>query len=105
MVCRMYHLDHWQRYQSWRSYVCTGQSRTSSTGLQVEGFTAYDAYTNLLRDAEGNISGPATVAAGFGTGITESLVAVTPFESIKTQLYISTAYDTSSFQSLTKAQD
>lgn len=49
-------------------------------------FTAYDIYTNMLRDAEGNISGPATVAAGFGTGITESLLAVTPFESIKTQL-------------------
>lgn len=49
-------------------------------------FTAYDIYTNLLRDADGNISGPATVAAGFGTGITESILAVTPFESIKTQL-------------------
>lgn len=40
----------------------------------------------MLKDAEGNVSGPATVAAGFGTGITESLLAVTPFESIKTQL-------------------
>ena len=49
-------------------------------------FTAYDAYTNALKDAEGNVSGPSTVLAGFGTGITESLVAVTPFESIKTQL-------------------
>ena len=27
--------------------------------------------------------------AGFGAGITESLLAVTPFESIKTQLYVS----------------
>lgn len=50
------------------------------------GFTAYDAYTNLLRDAEGKISGPSTVLAGFATGVTESLIAVTPFESIKTQL-------------------
>lgn len=49
-------------------------------------FTAYDTYTNALRDAEGKISGPSTVLAGIGTGITESLVAVTPFESIKTQL-------------------
>ena len=49
-------------------------------------FTAYDAYTNAMRDAEGRISGPATVVAGIGTGITESLLAVTPFESIKTQL-------------------
>ncbi|KAL9052325.1 MAG: hypothetical protein Q9162_005469 [Coniocarpon cinnabarinum] len=49
-------------------------------------FAAYDAYTNALKDAEGRISGPSTVLAGIGTGITESLVAVTPFESIKTQL-------------------
>ena len=49
-------------------------------------FAAYDAYTNALRDAEGRISGPATVLAGIGTGATESLLAVTPFESIKTQL-------------------
>lgn len=52
-----------------------------------QGFTAYDFYTSYLRDAEGKISGPATVLAGLGTGITESLLAVTPFESIKTQLY------------------
>lgn len=41
----------------------------------------------MLADAEGKISGPATVIAGFGAGATESLLAVTPFESIKTQLY------------------
>ncbi|KAG8529352.1 uncharacterized protein KY384_005988 [Bacidia gigantensis] len=38
-------------------------------------------------DENGNISGPRTVIAGFGAGITESLLAVTPFESIKTSLY------------------
>lgn len=43
-------------------------------------------YKNLLADAEGKVSGPATVIAGFGAGATESLLAVTPFESIKTQL-------------------
>jgi solute carrier family 25 (mitochondrial citrate transporter), member 1 len=32
------------------------------------------------------VSGPATVVAGFGAGVTESFLAVTPFESIKTQL-------------------
>jgi solute carrier family 25 citrate transporter 1 len=32
------------------------------------------------------VSGPANVIAGFGAGATESLLAVTPFESIKTQL-------------------
>jgi len=43
-------------------------------------------YKALLADAHGNVSGPATVVAGFGAGATESLFAVTPFESIKTQL-------------------
>lgn len=54
-------------------------------GLGI-GFTAYDIYTSYLRDAEGKISGPATVLAGLGTGVTESVLAVTPFESIKTQM-------------------
>lgn len=43
-------------------------------------------YKSVLADAEGKVSGPATVIAGFGAGATESLLAVTPFESIKTQL-------------------
>lgn len=59
-----------------------------TTGLMKKlGFTAYDFYTSYLRDPEGKISGPATVLAGLGTGVTESVLAVTPFESIKTQLY------------------
>ena len=49
-------------------------------------FVSFDAYKNFLTDADGKVSGPRTVAAGFGAGITESLLAVTPFESIKTQL-------------------
>jgi solute carrier family 25 citrate transporter 1 len=40
----------------------------------------------MLQDADGKISGPRTVIAGFGAGVTESLLAVTPFESIKTTL-------------------
>jgi solute carrier family 25 citrate transporter 1 len=40
----------------------------------------------MLSDENGQISGPRTVAAGFGAGITESLIAVTPSESVKTQL-------------------
>ena len=51
------------------------------------GFVAFDSYKALLSDADGKLSGPGTVLAGFGAGITESLLAVTPFESIKTQLY------------------
>src|SRR4051794_17527184 len=33
------------------------------------------------------MTGPRTVLAGFGAGVTESLLAVTPTESIKTTLY------------------
>ncbi|KAH1510221.1 hypothetical protein KXW39_004765 [Aspergillus fumigatus] len=49
-------------------------------------FVAFDTFKSLLQDENGNISGPRTVIAGFGAGFTESLLAVTPFESIKTQL-------------------
>jgi solute carrier family 25 citrate transporter 1 len=49
-------------------------------------FVAFDFYKSLLSDPSGKISGPRTVIAGFGAGITESLLAVTPFESVKTQL-------------------
>lgn len=53
------------------------------------GFVAFDTYKALLQDEFGKISGPRTVIAGFGAGITESLFAVTPFESIKTTLCVS----------------
>ena len=52
------------------------------------GFVAFDQYKALLQDTEGKISGPRTVIAGFGAGVTESLLAVTPFESIKTTLSV-----------------
>lgn len=51
-----------------------------------KGFVAFDKFKSLLQDENGKISGPKTVIAGFGAGFTESLLAVTPFESIKTQL-------------------
>ena len=49
-------------------------------------FVAFEQYRRLLADPEGNVSGPMTVVSGFLAGATESLLAVTPFESIKTQL-------------------
>lgn len=49
-------------------------------------FVAFDQYRSMLSNPDGTISGPGTVIAGFGAGVTESLLAVTPFESIKTQL-------------------
>lgn len=47
---------------------------------------AFDQYKRMLSDADGKLSGPRTVLAGFGAGVTESLLAVTPTESIKTTL-------------------
>lgn len=49
-------------------------------------FVAFDQYKSLLADENGKMSGPRTVLAGFGAGVTESLLAVTPTESIKTTL-------------------
>lgn len=49
---------------------------------------AFDQYKSMLQGPDGKISGPRTVIAGFGAGVTESLLAVTPFESIKTTLYV-----------------
>lgn len=47
---------------------------------------AFDQYKQMLSNSDGSISGPMTVVSGFLAGATESLLAVTPFESIKTQL-------------------
>ncbi|KAF8461133.1 mitochondrial carrier domain-containing protein [Kalaharituber pfeilii] len=50
-------------------------------------FLTFDAIKALLTDpTTGTISGPRTVLAGLCAGIIESVVAVTPFESIKTTL-------------------
>jgi len=49
-------------------------------------FVAFDQYKQMLGNGDGTISGPMTVVSGFLAGATESLLAVTPFESIKTQL-------------------
>ncbi|CAK7264488.1 hypothetical protein SEPCBS57363_001107 [Sporothrix epigloea] len=49
-------------------------------------FVAFDQFKRLLADADGKLTGPRTVLAGFGAGVAESLLAVTPTESIKTTL-------------------
>ncbi|KAI1193666.1 mitochondrial carrier [Nemania serpens] len=49
-------------------------------------FVSFEQYKRLLADADGHVSGPRNVLAGFGAGVTESLLAVTPTESIKTTL-------------------
>ncbi|CAL9727641.1 tricarboxylate transport protein [Monosporozyma unispora] len=57
---------------------------TAKAGIRFLGF---DAIKNLLRDKEtGELSGTRGVIAGLGAGLLESVVAVTPFEAIKTAL-------------------
>ena len=52
------------------------------------GFVAFDEFQRLLQDSNGDISGPRMMMAGFGAGVTESVLAVTPSESIKTSLSV-----------------
>lgn len=87
MVCWVHDIDNWKLVEGWDTYVI----RLAGSFLEYEadfptGFVAFDTYKSLLADAEGKVSGPANVIAGFGAGATESVLAVTPFESIKTQL-------------------
>ncbi|KAI0397941.1 mitochondrial carrier [Xylariaceae sp. FL0594] len=64
---------------------CTTLIIGNSTKAAIR-FVSFEQYKKLLADAEGNVSGPRNVLAGFGAGMTESLLAVTPTESIKTTL-------------------
>lgn len=55
---------------------------TAKAGIRFLGF---DTIKNLLRDpVTGELSGTRGVVAGLGAGLLESVVAVTPFEAIKT---------------------
>lgn len=57
---------------------------TAKAGIRFLGF---DTIKNMLRDPiTGELSGPRGVVAGLGAGLLESVVAVTPFEAIKTAL-------------------
>lgn len=57
---------------------------TAKAGVRFLGF---DAIKNVLRDPQtGELSGPRGIVAGLGAGLLESVVAVTPFEAIKTAL-------------------
>ncbi|SCU94837.1 LADA_0G11672g1_1 [Lachancea dasiensis] len=57
---------------------------TAKAGIRFLGF---DAIKNVLRDpVSGELSGPRGIIAGLGAGLLESVVAVTPFEAIKTAL-------------------
>lgn len=83
----MHHAHHWQLGQGRYPYVTLPFPKVDGGDvLTVLGFVAFDQYKSLLADENGKLSGPRTVLAGFGAGITESLLAVTPTESIKTTL-------------------
>lgn len=49
-------------------------------------FLGFDSIKALLVDSQGKLSGPRGVVAGLGAGLLELVVAVTPFEAIKTAL-------------------
>lgn len=49
-------------------------------------FLGFDLIKAMLADKNGKLSGPRGVIAGLGAGLLESVVAVTPFEAIKTAL-------------------
>ncbi|ODV97698.1 hypothetical protein PACTADRAFT_47567 [Pachysolen tannophilus NRRL Y-2460] len=49
-------------------------------------FLGFDSIKRLLADKDGKLSGPRGVIAGLGAGLMESVIAVTPFEAIKTAL-------------------
>lgn len=49
-------------------------------------FLGFDSIKALLADKNGKLSGPRGILAGLGAGLLESVIAVTPFEAIKTAL-------------------
>lgn len=49
-------------------------------------FLSYDHFKSMLRDENGKLSGPRSLLAGLGAGMTEAIFAVTPSETIKTKL-------------------
>lgn len=49
-------------------------------------FVAFDGIKSSLADEKGRITGARAVLAGMGAGVCESLLAVTPFETVKTAL-------------------
>ncbi len=78
LVRRVHDVDYWQFTQSWNPYVSFRIAASQASKLQYlpsPGFVAFDQYKAMLQDVDGKISGPRTVIAGFGAGVTESLLA------------------------------
>ena len=90
MVCWLHDIARWELCQGGCQYVMLscpccimGQSLTSLN----EGFVVFDQIKSTLQDPDGKLSSSNTIVAGLGAGVFESVLAVTPFESIKTSLY------------------
>ncbi|CAG8543450.1 10926_t:CDS:2 [Paraglomus occultum] len=49
-------------------------------------FLTYEEIKKLLADENGHVSGPKSMIAGLGAGMTEAILVVTPTETIKTKL-------------------
>ena len=69
-----------EKVMSWKKLY------TFSDIVFTAGFVAYDAFRQAFAGQSEKISSTQIVLAGLGAGVFESILAVTPFESIKTQL-------------------
>lgn len=52
------------------------------------GFVSYENIRDIFKHEDGRLSASGSILAGLGAGCMESLLAVTPSESIKTAMYV-----------------
>ncbi|KAA8649351.1 uncharacterized protein ATNIH1004_005252 [Aspergillus tanneri] len=72
------------RLKGW--YVGYTASVTGTTIKAAIQFASYHLYSSALAGPNGEMSATKTLVAGFAAGVTESVLAVTPFECIKTKM-------------------
>ena len=68
----------------WEGLI-TLQGTTAKAAVR---FVSYDTIKNLLSDERGSLSPARGILAGVVAGATESVLAVTPTERIKTALFV-----------------
>jgi hypothetical protein len=57
-----------------------------SDNVRISEFSSYFAFASALSGPDGRLSSTQSMACGFAAGVTESVVAVTPFECVKTKM-------------------
>lgn len=67
-------------------YTGCGAFVVGNTAKAAVRFLGFDKIKSLLRDEDGNLTRTRGAIAGLGAGVLESVVAVTPFETIKTAM-------------------